>query len=194
MDPLQPSQIGALLAALGERLELAAVRVELVVVGGSALAMLGLVERPTRDVDVVALLDVGVLRPARPLPQGLVEARDAVALDFGVPAGWLNVGPSDLLDFGLPEGFVGRLERRELGSALVVHLASRLDLIHLKLYAFVDQGSGRHEEDLRALEPTRDELLAAAQWARTHDPSAGFRQELEAALRYLGCEDADLSA
>jgi hypothetical protein len=56
----------------------------------------------------------------------------------------------------------------------------------------VDQEVGRHEDDLRALEPTPDELAAAARWTLTHDPSPGFRQELEAVLRYLGVEDARL--
>jgi hypothetical protein len=37
---------------------------------------------------------------------------------------------------------------------------------------------------------TRDEeLLAAARWARTHDPSEAFGQELRAALRSFGIED-----
>lgn len=193
MEVLQPAEISALLTALGDRLAHARARAELVVIGASALTILGLVERPTRDVDVVALLDGDVLRRAKPLPPRLTEARDAVAADFGVSDGWLNAGPSDLLDFGLPDGFVKRLERREFGEALVVHVASRFDQIHFKLYALVDQGVGRHEEDLRALQPTRDELLAAARWARTHDPSDGFRQELEGALRYLGVEDAGFS-
>ena len=187
-------EIQALLTALGEQLARARAHVELVVIGGSALTILGIVDRATRDVDVVALLDDDELHSANPLPPALLEARDAVAADFGVYAGWLNAGPSELLDFGLPVGFTGRLERREFGEALVVHLASRFDLIHFKLYALVDQGAGRHEEDLRALRPTREELLAAARWSRTHDPSEGFRQTLEGALRYLGVEDADLSA
>lgn len=104
----------------------------------------------------------------------------------------LNAGPGDLLEWGLPEGFVGRLTRRDIGSALVLHLASRLDQIHFKLYAFVDQGLGRHEEDLRALEPTAAELEAAARWTITQDPSEGYRQELLGALRYLGMEDVAL--
>ncbi len=62
------------------------------------------------------------------------------------------------------------------------------------LVALVDQGPGRHEADLLALSPSHVELLAAARWALTHDPSEGFRQELEAALRHLGVEDADLGA
>lgn len=192
MELLEPDRITVLLSALGERLALARTPVELVVIGGSALTILGLVERPTRDVDVVALLDAGELRSAKPLPATIVEARNAVAADFGVGEGWLNEGPGDLLEWGLPDGFVDRLTRRGFGSALTIHVASRLDQIHFKLYALVDQGLGRHEEDLRALTATPDELRAAARWAVTQDPSDGFRQELLGALRYLGVEDAGL--
>lgn len=192
MEPLEPDRIFELLSALGERLAHAGTSVELVVIGGSALTILGLVERPTRDVDVVALLHGGELRSAKPLPEDVVEARNAVAADFGVSEGWLNSGPADLLQWGLPEGFVERLTRRDFGSTLTVHLASRLDQIHFKLYALADQGLGRHEEDLRALSPTPDELRAAARWTITQDPSEGFRQELLGALRYLGVEDAAL--
>ena len=192
MELLEPDRIAELLSALGERLALARAPVELVVIGGSALTILGLVERPTRDVDVVALLDAGELRSAKPLPADVVEARNAVAADFGVGEGWLNEGPGDLLQWGLPDGFVERLTRRGFGPALTIHLASRLDQIHFKLYALVDQGHGRHEEDLRALTPTEDELRAAARWTITQDPSDGFRQELLGALRYLGVEDVSL--
>lgn len=192
MESLEPDRMLELLSALGEQLALSRTSVELVVIGGSALTILGLVERPTRDVDVVALLDGGELRSAKPLPRGVLEARNAVATDFGVSEGWLNSGPGDLLQWGLPDGLVERLTRREFGSTLTVHLASRLDQIHFKLYAFVDQGIGRHEEDLRALSPTPDELRAAARWTITQDPSEGFRQELLGALRYLGVEDAAL--
>jgi hypothetical protein len=78
------------------------------------------------------------------------------------------------------------------GDALTVHFASRYDQIHFKLYAFVDQGLGKHGQDLAALDPSREELLEAARWTRTHDPSPGFREMLERALAYLGVEDADL--
>lgn len=70
--------------------------------------------------------------------------------------------------------------------------AGRFDQIHFKLYALVDQGSGKHEADLRALKPTREELITAATWARTRDPSEGFYEELLRALAYLGVGDVDL--
>ncbi|MFN8635489.1 MAG: hypothetical protein U0893_16710, partial [Chloroflexota bacterium] len=99
--------------------------------------------------------------------------------------------PADLLTFGLPEGFQERVERRTYGS-LTLHIASRLDQIHLKLYAAVDQGPrSKHVADLRLMSPTTDELVAAARWTRQHDPSEPFREELMKALQDFGVTDAE---
>jgi hypothetical protein len=183
-----------LLDALGEQLTELGARFELVVVGGSALMTLELVTRPTQDVDVVALHEAGTLETATPLPEELRVARDRVARDFGLPESWLNDGPASLLDLGLPAGFMSRAVRRDYGPSLTVWFASRLDQVHFKLYATVDSGPGRHEADLRALGPTREELLAAAEWSRTHDPSPAYRSALLEVLEFLGVSDATLGA
>jgi len=183
-----------LLDALAEQLLGRKARYHLVVVGGSALLALGLVNRPTRDVDLVAFARGTELLAPRPLPAALVAGRAVVARDFGLPDDWLNDEPASLLDFGLPFGFMDRAVRRDYGPALSVSFASRFDQIHLKLYATVDQGPGKHEQDLRALEPTRDELVAAARWTRTHDPSEGYLGVLVRVLAAFGVEDADLGA
>ncbi|MBE0418343.1 MAG: hypothetical protein IBX63_11315 [Coriobacteriia bacterium] len=169
---------------------------EIVVVGGAALSVLGFCIRPTRDVDVVALAgepngvsEIALLH-SRPLPDLLSSAAGDVSRALGVAADWLNPGPADLLECGLPDGFEGRMVTRRYGNLLTVHYASRLDLIHLKVYAAADMGVGRHTEDLRSLGPTCDELLAGARWARTHDPSAGFTEMLVQLLRHMGCEQS----
>lgn len=188
-------QAKRLLSALGEQIAAVGERFELVVVGGSGLLALGEIERSTRDVDLVALRNGEELGAAEPLPDPLRRAAERVARDFGLDETWLNAGPSSLLDFGLPEGFLERLESRSYGEALIVHFASRYDQIHLKLYAMVDEGGpGKHEQDLRALGPSKAELLAAAHWSRTHDPSGPYREMLVQALQHLGVEDADLRA
>lgn len=181
-----------LLSALGEQLVAIGQHFELVVIGGSGLLALGLIERSTRDVDILALRSGDELDSARPLPPNLELARDRVARDFSLPTDWLNPGPTDLLEFGLPEGFLDRLDRRDYGDALTVYLASRYDQIHFKLYALVDQGPGKHEEDLRALSPAQAELVAAARWSRLHDPSEGYVQILREVLSHLGVDDVDL--
>jgi hypothetical protein len=193
MSDITPESAEPILEALGEQLAARGERYELVLIGGSALLALGLVERATKDVDIVALRSGETLDSAKPLPEGLGVARDLVARDFSLLPQWLNPGPTELLEFGLPDGFVGRLERRDHGPGLTVYFASRLDQIHFKLYAAVDEGGpGKHEADLRALAPTEAELIAAARWSQTHDPSPGYAQELRGALKFLGVADVDL--
>lgn len=183
-----------LLSALGEQLAAAGERYELVVIGGSGLLALGIIERSTRDVDLLALRSDDELGSAKPMPAALETARSLVARDFSLPDDWLNPGPTDLLDFGLPEGFIDRLEQRDYGQALTVYFASRYDQIHFKLYALVDQGPGKHEDDLRALSPTEEELVAAARWSRSHDPSEGYAQILGQVLTHMGVKDVDLGS
>ncbi len=58
----------------------------MVVCGGSALIALGLIQRATKDVDVVALMDSErrLVSPA-PLPGSLLKAAKEVARDMGLP-------------------------------------------------------------------------------------------------------------
>jgi hypothetical protein len=168
-------------------------RFNLVVCGGSALAATGLVTRTTKDVDVVALMDdEGVLLDPSPLPQELLRAAQEVALDLGLQKDWLNNGPSSddggLFRLGLPEGFVERLTWVTIGERLTIGFISRYDQIHFKLYAAVDQSGSYHAEDLRELQPTDEELLAASGWTRSHDPSDGYLQGLQWFLKEFGYE------
>lgn len=188
MDITQEA-LDVVLSALSDQIRSLGGHQEIVVVGGSALLALGLVSRSTKDVDVVAIAENGELRSAEPLPEMLRAARDRVGRDFGLDENWLNAGPTDLLKWGLPDGFWARVVTRRFGEALVAHFAGRLDQIHFKLYATVDQGGGRHEADLRALQPSSEELIAAAHWSVTHDPSPGYLAMLKEALRTLGVED-----
>jgi hypothetical protein len=186
--------VDVILGALADQLQSLGDQQEIVVIGGSALTALGLIKRPTKDVDLLAIANDGELRSAEPLPEALLTARARVARDFDLDENWLNSGPTDLLKWGLPDGFLPRVVTRRYGPALTVHFAGRLDQIHFKLYAMVDQAGGRHEADLRALDPSPEELIAAARWTVTQDPSPGYRMVLKEALSALGIEDVDLGA
>ena len=190
MSDIDSLGVGPILLALGEQLGALGAEIHLVVVGGSGLLAMGLGDRPTRDVDVVAFLSDGALLKASPFPAALEEAAGRVAADFGLAAGWLNSGPTALLEIGgLPEGFGERLTAVDYGLALTVSFASRFDQVHLKLYALADRQEPRDEADLRALDPTADELRAAARWARTHNAPGPFDEQLAAALASFGVED-----
>ncbi len=166
--------------------------IHLVVCGGSALIALGLATRTTQDVDILATLENGQLLCARPLPDWLLAAAEAVRSELSLPTHWLNDGPADenLFRLGLPVGMAERLVVRDFGAALRVSFISRYDQIHFKLYAAADQG-GRHFTDLRKLNPSAVELLAAARWTFTQDVSDAFRQVVVEVLQALGHGDLD---
>ncbi|MGH7861114.1 MAG: DUF6036 family nucleotidyltransferase [Candidatus Dormibacteraceae bacterium] len=188
---ISSNQREELLAALGELLEQRGHGYSLITVGGGSLLLVGLSVRPTRDLDVIALVDGHAYRKADPLPASLLEAARDVGIAAGVGEGWLNAGPASLVDFGLPEGFMDRAEVRRYGG-LVLYVASRFDQICFKLYAAVDQGpASKHLDDLRLLQPTAAQLIDAGRWSTTHDPSEGYRDQLAALLRMLGVPNAD---
>lgn len=187
--------VDAVLSALAEQLDSAGDEpVELVVCGGSALQALELIDRATRDVDILAIACRAVgrgidLTSAEPLPAGVVRSAAVVARDLALPKDWLNPGPADLLTHGLPDGLVGRLESRRYGPRLVVHFISRFDQICLKTYAVVNVGGGRHLSDLIALDPSSDEMLSAARWCLTQDASEVFPTIVRSFLEQTGYAD-----
>jgi hypothetical protein len=191
-DPqLERARLEHALETLGELLKYRSLRMEVAVIGGTGLLLLGAVVRTTTDVDLVACVEGGQLRSATPLPPQLQEAANDVARALDLSPRWLNPGPTALLDFGLPRGFLGRCHVFDYGG-LVAHVAARYDQIHFKLYAAADQGPrSKHMSDLRSLAPTREELQAAARWCRTQDPSDGFLSSLLAALGMFAVEDFD---
>jgi hypothetical protein len=181
-----------ILSALGEQLEgLLNEPVEILVCGGSALNVLGLIQRTTEDVDVLAYVmrdkegKISIVK-AEPLINELSVAAKIVARDFNLPEKWLNPGPASAVDFGLPEGLMERVITRQYGQKLIVHFLGRYDQIHFKVYAAVDQGAGKHLDDLLALKPTSEEIENAALWSMTHDVSDGYKETLKALLDYLG--------
>ncbi len=192
MDRLQRDDIAELLGALGELLGARGQRHELVLIGGANLLLRGVLSRSTRDADVVAARVAGRIVPLPKLPAELASAVRAVGDAYGAAPDWLNVGPQSLIELGLPAGFADRLDRRDFGPGLVVLLAGRFDMVCFKLYAAADEWPthGRHLGDLRALAPSPDDLRAAARWARSHDPSPGFRdRQLAPLLAELGMPD-----
>lgn len=188
MNSLSCENLKEILSRLSELISLETNQCfELVVCGGSALIALGLIERTTRDIDVVAVVKGNLFADPEPLPAEMIKAAARIAQYSDLPADWLNTGPADIFRMGLPDGFGNRLVTWHVGRNLVIHFISRLDQIHFKLYAAVDRG-GYHITDLMALNPCDNEILQAARWARTHDVSDGFKEMLEFLLKELGYE------
>jgi len=156
---------------------------DLVAIGGGALLLQDLVQRPTEDIDIVARAEGDAWVYAKPFPEPLESAVRHVGQALALPLAesaekdWLNPGPAILLRLGLPDGFEDRLEVRRYGG-LVLRLASRFDLIHLKLWAATS--SSRRSRlpvdlgDLRELSPTPDEWRAAIRWCTRLDGRPDF--------------------
>ncbi|MCC6158427.1 MAG: hypothetical protein IT350_10275 [Deltaproteobacteria bacterium] len=150
---------------------------EAVIVGGSALALLGVTDRQTRDLDV--------LYP--PLTNAIQEAaRDfaAHARRDGIQLGddWLNNGPMDLGPM-LPGEWLLRVQPVYSGIALKLATLGREDLLKSKLFALCDRGTDLG--DCLALAPTRDELTAAATWLVHQDANPMWPQHVRETLADL---------
>ena len=192
MEQRSPAEIERALGAVGELLTAEKAEVGIVVVGGTALNLLGIVERTTRDVDVLALVRANpqagdaVLAPPGPLPEPLRRAIATVGRDFGLSSEWMNTVVGLQWQTGLPPGLERRLHWRRYGG-LTVGLADRYDLIFMKLYAAADSGgpSSVHLQDLLALRPAEGELNAAATWARDQDPTPAFSAILEQVIDHV---------
>lgn len=69
--------------------------ISLVVCGGSALNVLNIADRTTRDVDVLATVEETVegirLRHDQPLPKGFRDVVAEVGRDLGLDDDWLNM-------------------------------------------------------------------------------------------------------
>ena len=186
------SDIERVFAALGELLAAEGMEFGIVVLGGAALNLLGIVERTTRDVDVLAItsstLGDGLLSltPPEPLPEPLKRAIDRGARDFRLPEDWVDTTMGLQLQTCLPPGLERRIHWSRYGG-LVVGLVDRYDLIYFKLYAAADSGgpASVHYQDLIALSPSSIELQEAATWVRKQDPSAGFSIILEQVMERL---------
>ena len=178
-------------SAVGELLEAEGERVGIVVVGGASMNLLGIVERTTGDVDVIATLrspegeSEAVLAPPDPMPEPLADAIRTVARDFDLPSDWMNTEIGAQWELSPPPHLEEDLTWREFGG-LRVGLAGRRTLIALKLFAAVDQGpESVHYQDLVALEPTDEELEEAAEWVRTQDVSPVFADMIDQVIRHV---------
>ena len=93
-------KIEELLGAIGAQLEmLDSPNVAILVIGGAALNVLGLVSRVTRDIDCLAFVDEDksgrkVLRMIKEFPDEFEEAARRVARDFGLAEKWINFEPT----------------------------------------------------------------------------------------------------
>lgn len=148
-----------------------------VVVGGTALNLLGIISRPTRDCDVI--------HPAIPAPvlnaaQQFAAARRANGEELD--DNWLNNGPSDLTRV-LGAGWEARTVVAFVGSAMVLRVLERGDLLKTKLFALCDRATDL--QDCVALKPTAEELADALLWVQAQDTNDEWPTHVRATFASL---------
>jgi hypothetical protein len=142
-------------------------RFEAVILGGSALALLGVVTRTNDDCD---LLD-----PEFPTDV-TAPARDFAAVS-GIVAGWPNSKAHDLVAIPgcVPEGRRTQLRVSFTGTSLHLLTLGHLDLLCTKLAALVDRGIDY--QDCVALNPSLAELRAAWPFVEQYEDNADSREK-----------------
>lgn len=153
-------------------------RFEAVVIGGAALNLLGVVDRVTRDCDV--------LEPTVP-PEIAEAARAFAALEStsgnALQQDWLNNGPETLAG-SLPPGWHARLSTVFEGEAITLRCLGRPDLLKSKLFALCDRAIDL--ADCLALKPTAEELADALPWALGQDTNPGWPDHVRETFEDLG--------
>lgn len=129
---------------------------EAIIVGGTSLSLMGLIERLTRDIDV---LDSSI-------PFAIEIAANAFGDRFGLSNGWLNTGPSDIVAH-LPSDWDKSLVVIYEGKGLRLKTLGRKYLVATKLWALCDRG--RDLPDLKALAPNEEELTWSIEWVSKQD-------------------------
>lgn len=151
---------------------------EAVAIGGAALNLLGVVNRPTKDCDILC----------PEIPAEIAEASQSFAVKLrkegGVLAdGWLNNGPVSLADH-LLQGWEDRLQPLFVGKAIHLRSLHRSDLLCAKLFALCDRGIDL--ADCIALAPTADELAIVLSWLEQQDANPDWPAHVSATLADLG--------
>jgi hypothetical protein len=152
-------------------------RLDAIVIGGSALALLEVITRETRDFDILApALDPAVADAARAF------AAKQRRLGVVLMDDWLNNGPMQLGDV-LPAGWRLRVRVAYEGDAVRLDTLGRADLLGTKLFALCDRGTDL--TDCLALAPTAEEIAEALPWVAYQDANPDWPAHVAATLADL---------
>jgi len=171
MDPRE------VIAAFDAYLAVRGLRFEAVVIGGTALNLLGVVRRTTRDCDVLYPAILAEIAKA-----AVLFALERRTLGDALQNDWLNNGPASLVS-ALPSGWQQRLTVVFEGEAILLNSLGRLDLLRSKLFGLCDRA--RDLGDCVALAPTRAEISVIAPWLAEQDGNPDWSEHVSEVLRDL---------
>jgi hypothetical protein len=185
---MQADKADRMLKALGSVLEREGTGpVDVVICGAMALAMQGIIDRATRDIDGLGIVvrKKGRLVLDKPLMSAeFSQAVERVGLHFGAGKFWFSTAATILHDdTRLPARLIERAEVRHYGKNLTVRLCSRSDMILFKMWAAIKRGEP-DIDDLIKMHISEAEAEAAARWCLKQDGEAA--PELKAVLEEIG--------
>lgn len=159
---------------------------ELVVVGGSAMALEGFKDQTT---------DIDVIRP-EVLPEPIVKGVANIGKIRRLGSSWLNSDVANMLlkstgSVVLPEYFNEISRSIEVGNNLKISLIGRQALISLKLYASTPSYS-KHTEDINRLKPTAAEITEAVRFVLSIDSTDVRKDDLRVVLKDLRFDFDDI--
>lgn len=165
-----------LIEAFDAHLAARRLRFEGVVIGGGALILAGIIDRPTKDLDC--------LHPE--IPAEIVEAAAEFAGSRpGLWDRWFNNGPRSLIR-DLPPGWEDHLQLIFEGESLKLLTLGRLDLLRSKLFAYCDRQ--QDVDDCVALAPTGEELRTCLPWLEERDANPDWPRHVRVSLAALAKE------
>ncbi len=148
-----------------------------VVLGGAALALLGIISRATDDCDVMhPEIPADIARAARDFAAERTSGGEALEHD------WFNNGPASLARV-LPPGWEDRLDPLFAGAALRLRCLGRPDLLRSKLFALCDRALDL--ADCMALAPTAAELDELVGWLEYQDANPEWPEHVRSTLADL---------
>jgi len=151
---------------------------EAVIIGGAALALLGVITRQTRDCDILdPLLPIEIESAAKEFAISIRQSGEMLHDN------WLNHEPASLSKL-LPDGWQNHLQLVYKGNALILHTLGRKDLLRTKLFALCDRGTDL--VDCIALKPSLDEIEEVISWVQEQDANPDWPQHVVSVCADLG--------
>lgn len=148
-----------------------------IVTGGAAMALLGILQRETRDCDLIEPELSEAVREASQVFAAMIREQGSILRDD-----WLNNGPSSLAPL-LPEGWRTRLQPIFQGKALRLCSLGRPELLLAKIWALCDRGLDLL--DCVALAPSPEELREATAWISIQDLNPDWPSHVQATMQDL---------
>jgi len=149
-----------------------------VIIGGSALVLMGTTHRNTEDVDVLS----------PPIPLEILnyaeEFRNQLTYKgIKMVDQWFNNGPDSLLN-ALPKDWKKNTTSIFKGRALTLSTLGRIDLLRSKLWALCDRRE-QDREDLLSMRPSSEELNKCLPWVQDQDTNPEWPDYVETRFKAL---------